>query len=140
VAAAWYAFRPELLLFDRAVSEGLPDATLTALAAGQFQGYAHETEGTATLYDGGGKTVLRLTNFKTSNGPDVRIYLVAAPDATDDATVKNAEVVDLGSMKGNVGDQNYDVPATVDLSKFQAVVIWCARFSVNFGAAPLRRS
>jgi len=65
----------------------------------------------------GGKRILLLTNFKTSNGPDVHVYLIAAPDAKDDATVKNAEFVDLGSMKGNLGDQNYDVPDMVDLAK-----------------------
>jgi hypothetical protein len=107
------------------------------LAAGQFKGYAHETEGTAGIYDVAGKRVLRLTNFKTSNGPDVHVYLVAAPDAKDDATVKKAGFMDLGSMKGNVGDQNYDVPNDVDLHKYQAVTIWCARFNVNFATAPL---
>jgi hypothetical protein len=107
------------------------------LAAGQFKGYAHDTEGTAGVYEVEGKRVLRLTNFKTSNGPDVHVYLVAARNVTDDATVKKAGFVDLGSMKGNVGDQNYDVPADVDLAKYQSVTIWCARFNVNFGTAPL---
>ena len=76
-------------------------------------------------------------SFKTSNGPDVHVYLVAAPDAKDDATVKKVGFVDLGSMKGNVGDQNYDVPGGVDFGKYQAVTIWCARFNVNFATAPL---
>jgi hypothetical protein len=107
------------------------------LAVGQFKGYAHETEGTAGIYDVQGKRVLRLTNFKTSNGPDVHVYLVGAPDAKDDASVKKAGFVDLGSMKGNVGDQNYDVPESADLHKYQAVTIWCARFNVNFATAPL---
>ena len=107
------------------------------LAVGRFKGYAHETEGTAGIYNVEGNRVLRLTNFKTSNGPDVHVYLVAAPDAKDDATVKKAGFVDLGSMKGNVGDQNYDVPGNVDLGKYQAVTIWCARFNVNFATAPL---
>ena len=100
-------------------------------------GHAHETEGTVGIYDVNGNRILRLTNFKTSNGPDVHVYLVAAPDAKDDATLKNAGFVDLGSMKGNVGDQNYDVPRTADLGKYQAVTIWCARFNVNFATAPL---
>jgi hypothetical protein len=107
------------------------------LLSGQFKGYAHETEGTAAIYGMDSKRILRLTNFRTSNGPDVHVYLVAAPDAKDDATVKNAGFVDLGSLKGNIGDQNYDVPDTVDLGKYRAVTIWCRRFSVNFGTAPL---
>jgi hypothetical protein len=55
----------------------------------------------------------------------------------DNDTVKKAGFVDLGSMKGNVGDQNYDVPSNVDFAKYQAVTIWCARFDVNFATAPL---
>jgi len=43
-------------------------------------------------------------------------------------------------MKGNTGDQNYDVPVSVDFAKYQAVTIWCARFNVNFGTAPLMAS
>jgi hypothetical protein len=150
LALAWYAFRPELLFVNTSVSEAFPSASASAniretstprqLAVGQFKGYAHETSGTATIYEVDGKRVLRLTSFTTSNGPDVRVYLVAAPDANDDATVKKAGFIDLGSMKGNVGDQNYDVPADVDLSKYQAVTIWCARFNVNFGTAPLTAS
>jgi hypothetical protein len=147
-AVAWYAFRPELLFVNKSVSESFPAPSVAAnttdatpapkpLAEGQFKGYAHETQGDAKVYEVNGKRVLRLTNFKTSNGPDVHVYLVAASDAKDDATVKNAGFVDLGSMKGNMGDQNYDVPDSVDLKKYQAVTIWCARFNVNFGTAPL---
>src|SRR5215510_4658476 len=146
-AVAWYAFRPELLFVNKSVSETFPasvaaNSTDSAanpmqLVTGQFKGYAHETQGNAGIYEVNGKRVLRLTNFKTSNGPDVHVYLVAAPDVKDEATVKNAGFIDLGSMKGNVGDQNYDVPSNVDLKKYQAVTIWCARFNVNFATAPL---
>ena len=80
---------------------------------------------------------MRLTNFETSNGPDVHVYLVAAEDAKDDATVKYAGFIDVASLKGNIGDQNYDLPANADLTKYRAVTIWCKRFSVNFGTAPL---
>src|SRR5262249_17358275 len=139
-------FRPELLFVNRTVSEEFPAAPHSAsagsqspqqLLSGQFKGYAHETAGTASIYGMDGKRILRLTNFRTSNGPDVHVYLIAAPDAKDDATVKNAAFVDLGSMKGNIGDQNYEVPTTIDLEKYRAVVIWCKRFNVNFGTAPL---
>jgi hypothetical protein len=108
------------------------------LASGRFHSNAHPTSGLATIYrlpDGG--RVLRLTQFATSNGPDVRVYLVAAGDVQGEAAAKQAGVVDLGALKGNIGDQNYDVPADLDLTKYRAVSIWCRRFSVNFGAAPL---
>ena len=139
-AGAWYAFRPERLFINQKVNEQFPTASAASnkLASGQFHSGAHETKGTATVFQlADGKKTLRLTNFETSNGPDVHVYLVAAADARDNDTVKNAGFVDLGPMKGNIGDQNYDVPANVDLAKYRAATIWCARFSVNFGTAPL---
>jgi len=108
------------------------------LASGQFHTNAHETKGIATIYRlEDGRLVLRLTEFVTSNGPDVRVYLVAAVDVQKEGAAKRAGIVDLGPLKGNIGDQNYDVPVGVDLAKYRAVSIWCRRFSVNFGAAPL---
>jgi hypothetical protein len=139
-AGAWYAFRPERLFINQKVNEQFPTASVASnkLASGEFHNGAHETKGTATVFQlADGKKTLRLTNFETSNGPDVHVYLVAAGDAKDNDTVKNAGFVDLGPMKGNIGDQNYDVPANVDLAKYRAATIWCARFSVNFGTAPL---
>jgi Electron transfer DM13 len=82
--------RPELLLVNRTVSEEFPPAPRSAAAesetprqllSGQFKGYAHPTEGTAVIYGIDSKRILRLTNFRTSHGPDVHVYLVAAPDA-----------------------------------------------------------
>ena len=144
LAIGWFLFRPERLFVNQTVSEAFPTASLPAgnksprpLLTGQFTGYAHPTEGTATIYELGGRRILRLTDFKTSNGPDVRVYLVAAPDVTDDATVAKAGFVELGMLKGNIGDQNYDVPESVDLDKYRAATIWCKRFQVNFGTAPL---
>jgi hypothetical protein len=108
------------------------------VAEGNFRGIAHETKGMASIYKlPDGKNLLRFSAFETSNGPDVHVYLVAADDAKDDATVKQAGFIDLGSIKGNVGDQNYDLPAGIDLSKYRAVTVWCKRFGVNFATAPL---
>ena len=140
---AWYAFRPERLFINQKVNEQFPTASAASnqLASGQFHSGAHETKGTATVFQlADSKKMLRLTNFATSNGPDVHVYLVAAADARDADTVTKAGFVDLGSMKGNIGDQNYDLPANTDLAKYQAVTIWCKRFSVNFGTAPLMSS
>jgi hypothetical protein len=139
-AGAWYAFRPERLFINQRVNEQFPTASAATnkLATGQFHSGAHETKGTATVFQlADGKKTLRLTNFATSNGPDVHVYLVAADDAKDNDTVTKAGFVDIGSLKGNIGDQNYDLPANTDLAKYRAVTIWCKRFSVNFGTAPL---
>ena len=108
------------------------------LAGGRFHTNAHKTHGLATIYRlPDGRRVLRLTEFATSNGPDVRVYLVAAGDVQSEDAAKQAGFVDLGALKGNIGDQNYDVPTDLDLTRYRAVSIWCRRFSVNFGAAPL---
>jgi hypothetical protein len=142
VIGAWAAFRPERLFVNAKVNESFPTAQASTqtqvLATGNFHANAHDTSGAASIHQlADGTRVLRLTNFRTSNGPDVHIYLVAANDANDNATVTSAGFIDLGSLKGNIGDQNYAVPANVDLAKYRAVTIWCKRFSVNFGTAPL---
>jgi len=112
------------------------------VATGTFHGAAHSTSGRATVYSGeNGAETLRLTHFKTSNGPNLHVLLIAAKDAEDneDFFKKGIERVDLGPLKGNEGDQNYTIPAGTDLSKYKAVSIFCERFSVNFGAAPLEK-
>jgi hypothetical protein len=142
VTGGWYAFRPERLFIDQTVAEtfetsATEEAAPVAVLDGSFHAVSHESTGNATIYEVGGVRTLRLTNFETSNGPDVRIYLVAAPDASDNETVTSAGFIDLGAMKGNVGDQNYEISADVDLNRYRAVTIWCRRFGVNFGTAPL---
>ena len=140
---AWYTFRPERLVVNRRVDEALPTTqgglAVQPLEFGRFYSILHPTEGTATIFQmGDGTRVLRLTSFSTSNGPDVHVYIVAADDAKDVATVQQAGFIDLGVLKGNIGDQNYSLGSDLDLAKYRAVSIWCKRFSVNFGAAALR--
>jgi Electron transfer DM13 len=141
--AGWYTFRPERIFINQTVNEAFGSVTgdATTLARGMFHGVHHDTKGAATVVRlGDGSRVLRLTDFATSNGPDVRVYLVAAPDAMDNGTVTDAGFVELAPLKGNIGDQQYPVPATIDLSKYRTVTIWCRRFGVNFGSAPLTAS
>ncbi len=145
LVGGWYAFRPERLFVNQMVNEQFPTASAAGamthvLASGNFHAVAHEARGAATIHQlPNGQQMLRLTNFETSNGPDLRLYLVAASDATDSETVKRAGFVELGALKGNVGDQNYEVPAGTDLSKYKAVTVWCRRFGVNFATAPLSK-
>src|SRR5215218_567377 len=118
--AAWYAFRPERIFINQKVNEQFPTASAASnqLASGQFHSGAHETKGMATVFQlADGKKTLRLTNFATSNGPDVHVYLVAAQDAKDDDAVTKAGFVDLGTLKGNIGDPIYELPANADLAK-----------------------
>ncbi|MFQ5848921.1 MAG: DM13 domain-containing protein, partial [Candidatus Methylomirabilales bacterium] len=148
LGAAWYLFRPELLFINRPVNEAFPARataqkdshapTPVVLLQGRFHGVAHEGRGVATLHQlPDGKRVLRFTKFATSNGPDLFVYMVAAADASDNATVKRAGFISLGPLKGNVGDQNYTVPRDLDLATYRSVSIWCRRFGVNFATAPL---
>ena len=138
---AWYLFRPEKLFISSKVNEELPQGTETGnpeiVYEGTFKPVAHEAEGVAAVYAMDGKRVLRFTDFHVSNGPDVHVYLVAADEPMDSETVKNSEVYQLGSIKGNVGNQNYELSPDVDLDKFKSVVIWCKRFGVNFAVAEL---
>jgi hypothetical protein len=143
LCVGWYAFRPERLVVNRQVDEAMPaaqgDSSPHPIESGTFYSILHPTAGTATIYQmGDGTRVLRLSKFSTSNGPDVHVYMVAADDAKDAAAVEKAGFIDLGVIKGNIGDQNYMLGRDLDLAKYRAVSIWCKRFSVNFGAAALR--
>jgi hypothetical protein len=144
VGAGW-AFRPEKLFINQKVNEAAP-AALSAepepLYTGQLEGKVHQTSGRATIYKNAeGKMYLRLSDFTTSNGPDVHVVLVKAEDkALEQEIVKgNLDSVEIGSLKGNQGDQNYDLPATADLNQYQAVVIYCERFHAIFGVAKLEK-
>jgi hypothetical protein len=99
---------------------------------GSFVSKAHDTSGTATVVLGpNGERFLRLEQFETSNGPDLDVYLVRR------STGDIEDHVNLGDLKGNIGNQNYAVPAGVDLDTYDRVVIWCVRFAKNFGEADL---
>jgi electron transfer DM13 len=145
LVAAWYAFRPEKLFINQKVNEAAPAALSSepqALYTGRLEGKIHQTSGRATIYKTpDGKRYLRLSDFATSNGPDVHVLLVRADDKTlEQEIVKgNLDSVELGALKGNQGDQNYDLPASADLNKYQAVAIYCERFHAVFGVAKLEQ-
>ena len=145
LVAAWWAFRPEKLWINQKVSEPAPFASSTdpqPLYTGRLEGKAHQTSGRATIYKTpDGKQYLRLTDFSTSNGPDVHVVLVRSDEAnlTQEIVKGQLDSVELGSLKGNQGDQNYDLPASVDLQKYNAAVIYCERFHAVFGVARLEQ-
>ena len=145
LAGAWWAFRPEKLFINQKVNEAAPAALSSepeALYTGKLEGKIHPTSGRATIYKAAdGKQYLRLSDFSTSNRPDVHVLLVRAEDkALDQETVKgDLDRVELGTLKGNQGDQNYDLPATADLNQYQAVAIYCERFHAIFGVAKLEK-
>jgi hypothetical protein len=137
--AFWYLASP--LWIDRVVSEGLPPELQTNVAAkGSFRDTdsVHQGAGTATVYETmTGAKVLRFTDFKVTNGPDLRVWLVKAADIKASGDVKASEWLSLGPLKGNIGDQNYIVPQDAKLADYRSVVIWCEQFGVLFSAADL---
>jgi hypothetical protein len=155
VAFVW--FQPQKLVIDETVDEAAPIARAEprsavegggrqgspararpeTVASGEFRSLEHTTTGRAAILRfAGGRTFLRMSNLETSNGPDLRVYLSEIP-ASDDWYAYGERFVDLGALKGNFGNQNYAVPADLDLSRFRSAVIWCRRFTVGFGVAPL---
>ena len=143
--AAWWAFRPEKLWINQKVSEAAPFASSSdpqPLYTGRLEGKAHPTSGRATVYrSSDGLQYLRLTDFSTSNGPDVHVVLVRGDDKTLTQEIVTGQLdnVELGVLKGNQGEQNYDLPASVDLKKYNAVVVYCERFHAVFGVARLEQ-
>lgn len=108
------------------------------LARGSLRSIAHPGRGTAAVVQlaGGGRR-LTLTDFETDSGPDLRLY-VSTKDPADGGEL--GEFRDLGALKGNVGDQQYELPGDLDLDRFSNVVVWCRAFSVGFTSAALQTS
>lgn len=164
VTLVW--FQPQKLFYDDAVDEALPtvsagvrpsaadptDAGATddspppppaepvELSRGTFISREHETTGTARILRlPDGQQILRLEGFETSNGPALFVYLSQNPADGEDGLFDD-DYIDLGALKGNIGDQNYVIPAEVDPLGYTSVVVWCDRFSVSFGAADILAS
>jgi hypothetical protein len=118
-----------------------PPAGPVDLATGTFVSHEHPTTGTVrVILLPDGRRQLAIESLDTTNGPDVHVWLSAGPvvDGVDGwFTAGGYEYVDLGQIKGNQGDQLYDIPADVDLGRFMTVDLWCVQFSVSFGAAAL---
>ena len=90
----------------------------------------HKAAGAAKVINlADGKSFLRFENLKTTNGPDLYVYLSTGKDVSD--------IVNLGRLKGNIGNQNYEIPTGTDLAKYNTVLIWCKAFSTLFGSAKL---
>lgn len=118
--------------------EPMMDEEPEALSTGEFAGADefHMGAGTATIYRlEDGSHVLRFEDFEVTNGPDLHVLLVPDPNPTDRDDIEG--YVDLGSLKGNIGSQNYEIPADLDVSEFGSVMIYCKPFHVTFATASL---
>lgn len=154
-------FKPWLLFVDVRVDEALPIVAPTPvelepvervepvetptgpvqLSAGTLISHEHPTTGTVRIVENpDGSRVLAIENLDTVNGPDVHVWLSASDvvEGRDGWFVAGgAPYLDLGPIKGNLGNQVYDIPADADLSLYRSVALWCVQFSVSFGAAQL---
>lgn len=131
------AMEEEGITGDDVVEEDMPEEVdaapeVTILAQGSFIDRSHPTSGTAKVITDGGQRFLRFENFETDNGPDLDVYL-----ATGSPDGDLGEYINLAELKGNVGDQNYELTDDIDLDKYTTVFVWCTRFGVAFGAAAL---
>jgi len=139
----WWAFRPEKLWIDEKVNEPAPFATSSdpqPILTGRFEAKAEPTSGRATIYKKpGGGEYLRLSDFTTSNGPDVHIVLARSVDLSIGQKVVDGALdsIDVGTLNTNGADQNYDLPAATDLNKYDAAVVYRQRSHTVLGFAKL---
>lgn len=121
------------LFFDVTVDESMPEGVIASSLMGSFVGVGdgvHDAAGNVLFFESNdGSKFLRFEEFLSTNGPDLYVYLATDENASD--------FIDLGRLKGNIGNQNYLVPPGVDLREYDTVLIWCKQFSVLFGSAQL---
>ena len=145
-------FQPQKLFIDDRVDEALPSGrsapsgrdaaaaqrpTLRTLSLAPFLSHEHATRGRARVIRlADGRRYVRFERFRTSNGPLLRVYLSATP-ANGPGGAFDDRFLDLGALKGNIGNQNYRIPAATSLEAYRSVVVWCKRFGVPFAAAPV---
>lgn len=121
-------------------AEPMPAGTPQVVARGRFidADAVHKGSGESILYAlPDGSHVLRLEDFRTTNGPALVVYLAKHPSPGKAADVSDGGFLSLGKLKGNVGNQNYVVPAGSDIAQYRSVVIWCELFGVLFSPAAL---
>jgi hypothetical protein len=128
------------------MDEAMPDEMMkqpsaTAVKSGSFRDADsfHKGSGTATIYRGtDGSLLLRLEDFRVTNGPDLHVILTPHPDPRGRDDVMASGYVELGKLKGNIGNQNYAIPEGVDVAAQKSVVIYCKPFHVVFSVAMLQ--
>ena len=135
---------------ERPVDDGMPTGLMESTtplqdlikAAGDFRDADsfHKGSGNAIIYElSTGERILRLDEFRVTNGPDLRVLLANAPNPESRGDLDDAGYHELGKLKGNVGAQNYDIPEDIPLSDVGSVVIYCKPFRVVFSVATLAK-
>jgi hypothetical protein len=134
--------KDEAMTSEEEDSMGMMESGPVVLAMGSFRDADsfHKGSGTASIYQGpDGSRVLRFEDFSVTNGPDLHVFLTSASDAqSSDDVMSPGGYIDLGELKGNVGNQNYTIPDDFDIPENGSVVIYCVPFHVIFSVAPLQ--
>jgi hypothetical protein len=158
-----YLFEPWRLFTESRVDEGLPTADgevpssvptrtpgetppsdepkpeIVELAAGRFEDAEHDTSGRARVLElADGTRFVRLEDLASSDGPDLHVWITDQPSGGDWGSYDDGRYVKLGDLKATHGNQNYEIPKDADLGGLISVVIWCDRFNVAFGTAPVK--
>jgi hypothetical protein len=118
----------------------VPAPAVVKLKEGEFRDAdsVHRGSGLATIYMGpDGSRVLRLENFNVTNGPDLHVIMSPASNPTSRGGVHSQGYIDLGKLKGNIGNQNYPIPDDLNITNLRSVVIYCSPFHVIFSVAQL---
>ncbi|MEK6899034.1 MAG: DM13 domain-containing protein [Nanoarchaeota archaeon] len=134
IVIGWYFLSP--LFIDDKVNENLPidsnsPEIFEEISSANFQDADsyHKTSGEVKIVQSENKKYLRFENFEATNGPDLKVYL--------SKDLQASEFISLGDLKGNIGNQNYELPADFNQDDYPYVLIWCEQFSVLFGSAQL---
>ena len=125
-----YTVSPSSSLMTTSVA-GLNNSIISGSFIGVNDGI-HNAEGIAKVIplQRDDINILRLENLKVTNGPDLYVYLSTDKSAYD--------FINLGKLKANNGNQNYNIPTGTDLEKYDNALIWCKAFSVLFGSVDLK--
>ena len=158
VGAALWAFQPWRLVtsseLDQAAPVSEPRATSPTtpasgdpspaapqdrvLATGRFEDAEHATSGSVRLIElADGRRFVRLEGLASSDGPDLHVWLSDQPSGGEWGSYDDGRYAALGLLKATHGNHNYEVPTDIDLGAMRSVVIWCDRFNVAFGTAPV---
>ena len=158
--AAAALFEPWRLFTSSRVDEALPVATPATAAPGDtpvdggtvapepvepvqvarggFVDAEHGTTGTARVVElADGRRFVRLEDLATSDGPDLHVWLSDQPSGGEWGSYDDGRYLRLGDLKATHGNQNYEIPADARIDRMTTVVIWCDRFNVAFGTAPV---
>ena len=131
-------------IMDEPMPTSLPEPTETVpavpvlIAEGNFYGVddLHQGSGKALIYQTGENAyLLRLENFQVTNGPQLHVIMGVDENPYNLDTL--GDYLDLGALKGNIGDQNYVIPAGTNLEAYGSIVIYCVPFRAIFAIAPL---